>query len=129
MLGRAFLSEEGLPGKNHVAVLSYDLWREHFASDSAVLNKTVLLNGIQYTIVGVMGPNFSYPSGALVWAALAFSPEEKTSRAVHYLRCVAHLAAGTNLGQAQAEMSNSCNVIRKPTPDVTPTCCRSSKTK
>ncbi len=105
MLGRAFLSEEGMPGKNHVAVLSYALWREHFTSDSAVLNKTVLLNGIQYTIVGVMGPNFSYPSGAQVWAALAFSPEEKTSRAVHYLRCVAHLAAGTNLGQAQAEMS------------------------
>src|SRR5580704_3886784 len=35
MLGRTFLSEEGVPGKNHVAVLGYDLWREHFASDSA----------------------------------------------------------------------------------------------
>jgi predicted permease len=105
MLGRTFLSEEGVPSKNHVAVLGYDLWREHFASDSAVLNKTVLLNGVHYTIVGVMGPNFSYPPGAQVWAALAFSPEERISRAVHYLRCVAHLAAGTNLGQAQAEMS------------------------
>jgi predicted permease len=105
MLGRSFLEEEGTPGKDHVAILSYPLWRDHFAADSLIVGKTVLLNGINYSVVGVMGPGFNYPSGAQVWAAFAFTPEMETNRGSHYLHGVAHLAVGVTRGQAQAEMS------------------------
>src|SRR5271168_384883 len=105
MLGRIFFVEEGTPGKDHVAILSYRLWRDHFAADSSIVGKTVLLNGISYTVVGVMGPRFNYPAGAQVWAAFAFTPEMITNRGSHYLHGVAHLAAGITREQAQAEMS------------------------
>ncbi len=105
MLGRGFLPEEGTPGKERVAVLSYELWRDHFARDPSVVGKPILLNGMDYTVVGVMGPDFNYPSGAQVWGALAFTPEVQTNRGSHYLRGVAHLAAGVRPEQAQAEMS------------------------
>jgi predicted permease len=105
LLGRAFLPEEGTPGKDHVAMLSYGLWREHFAADPSIVGKPVLLNGIQYTIAGVMGPNFNYPSGAQVWAALSFTPQDETNRGSHYLHCVAHLGPGVTAERAQAEMS------------------------
>jgi predicted permease len=105
MLGRAFLPEEGAPGKDLVAVLSYELWRDHFAADPSIVGQPVLLNGIKYTVVGVMGANFNYPSGAQVWAALAFSPELQANRGSHYLHGVAHLAAGVRPEQAQAQMS------------------------
>jgi predicted permease len=105
MLGRTFLPEEGTPGKDLVAVLSYELWRDHFAADPSMVGKSVLLNGIKYTIVGVMGADFNYPSGAQVWAALAFPPELQANRGSHYLHGVAHLAAGVRPEQAQAEMS------------------------
>jgi predicted permease len=105
MLGRTFLEEEGVPGKDHVAILGYALWRDHFAADSSIAGKTVLLNGIDYTVVGVMGPAFNYPSGAQVWAAFAFTPEMETNRGSHYLRGVAHLAPGITRDRAQAEMS------------------------
>lgn len=105
MLGRAFLPEEGTPGKDHVAVLSYGLWRHHFAADPSLVGKPVLLNGIDYTVVGVMGPDFNYPSGAQIWAALAFSPQSGTNRESHYLRGVAHLGVGISRRQAQTEMS------------------------
>ncbi|MGD0220943.1 MAG: ABC transporter permease [Terriglobia bacterium] len=105
MLGRAFLPEEGAPGKDHVAMLSYGLWRDHFAADPSIVGKPVLLNGIDYTVVGVMGPDYNYPSGAQIWAALAFSPQSGANRASHYLHGVAHLGAGINPQQAQAEMS------------------------
>jgi putative ABC transport system permease protein len=105
MLGRTFLEEEGAPGKDHVAILSYGLWRDHFAADSSIVGKTVLLNGIDYTVVGVMGPEFNYPSGAQLWAALAFTPQLEANRGSHYLHGVAHLAAGVTREQAQAEMS------------------------
>ena len=105
MLGRTFLPEEGTPGKDLVAVLSYELWRDHFAADPSIVGKPILLNGIKYTVVGVMGANFNYPSGAQVWAVLAFSPEPQANRGSHYLHGVAHLAAGVRAEQAQAEMS------------------------
>jgi putative ABC transport system permease protein len=105
MLGRAFLEEEGTPGKDHVAILSYALWRDHFASDRSLPGKHVLLNGSDYIVVGVMGPEFNYPSGAQLWAAFAFTPEMETNRGSHYLRGVAHMAAGITREQAQAEMS------------------------
>ena len=105
MLGRTFRDEEGTPGKDRVAMLSYALWRDHFASDPSIAGKTVLLNGMDYTIAGVMGPNFNYPSGAQVWAALAFTPQQEASRRSHYLHGVAHLAAGVSRERAQAEMS------------------------
>jgi putative ABC transport system permease protein len=105
MLGRAFEAEDGTPGKNHVAVLSYTLWREHFGADTSVTGRSVLLNGVPTTVVGVMGPNFGYPSGAQVWGALAFTAEQRTWRGAHYLHGIAHLAPGVNLAQAQVEMN------------------------
>jgi putative ABC transport system permease protein len=105
MLGRTFLPEEGTPGKDRVAMLSYGLWHDHFAADPSIVGKPVLLNGIKYTVVGVMGANFNYPSGAQVWAALAFPPELQANRGSHYLYGVAHLAAAVRPEQAQAEMS------------------------
>jgi putative ABC transport system permease protein len=105
MLGRAFLPEEGTPGKDHVAMLTYRLWRDHFSSDPSVVGKPVLLNGIDYTVVGVMGPDYNYPSGAQIWAALAFTPQSGANRGSHYLHGVAHLAAGISPQQAQAELS------------------------
>src|SRR6202034_4932288 len=94
MLGRTFLPEEGAPGKNLVAVLSYELWREHYAADPDVVGQPVLLNGVEYTVVGVMGAGFNYPTGAQVWAALAFPPDMQANRGFHYLLGVAHLAPG-----------------------------------
>jgi predicted permease len=105
MLGRTFLEEESAPGKDQVAILSYALWRDHFAADSTIAGKTVLLNGIDYTVVGVMGPAFNYPSGSQLWAVLPFTPESAANRGSHYLHGVAHLAPGVTRERAQAEMS------------------------
>ena len=105
MLGRTFLEEEGTPGKDHVAMLSYSLWRDHFASDRTIVGKTVLLNGTGFTVAGVMGQEFNYPSGAQVWGVLAFSPQLEANRSAHYLHGVAHLSAGITRARAQAEMS------------------------
>jgi putative ABC transport system permease protein len=105
MLGRTFLEEEGTPGKDLVAMLSYGLWRDRFAGDPSIVGKPVLLNGVKYTVVGVMGPKFNYPSGTQLWAALAFPPPLARNRGSHYLHGIAHLEAGVSRDQAQAELS------------------------
>jgi predicted permease len=105
MLGRSFIEEEGTPGKDHVAILSYPLWRDHFAADPSIAGKTILLNGIDYTVVGVMSREFNYPSGSQVWGALSFTPRVAANRGSHYLHGLAHLAEGVTRQRAQVEMS------------------------
>jgi putative ABC transport system permease protein len=60
-LGRAFTDGEAQPGNDHVAVLMYDLWREQFSGDPAILGRTIRLNGFPYTIIGVMPRSFHMP--------------------------------------------------------------------
>ena len=105
MLGRTFIEEEGAPGKDHVAMLSYALWRDHFASDPSIAGKTVLLNGVDFTVVGVMNQEFDFPPGTQVWGALSFTPEAAANRGSHYLHGVAHLRTGVTRERAQVEMS------------------------
>ena len=61
-LGRGFTENEAQPGNEHVAVLLHDLWREQFASDPAIVGKTIRLNGFQFTVVGVMPKSFHMPA-------------------------------------------------------------------
>ncbi|HEV2246196.1 MAG TPA: ABC transporter permease, partial [Terriglobia bacterium] len=53
-IGRGFLAGEGEPGNDGVAVLSNELWKERFGSDPEILGKTIHLDGVNRTVVGVM---------------------------------------------------------------------------
>jgi predicted permease len=58
-LGRTFTPEEDqTPGGHPLVVLSHDYWRSRFASDPAVVGKTVVVNGRDFTIVGVAAAGF-----------------------------------------------------------------------
>jgi len=67
LLGRTYTAEEELPGRNQVALLSYDLWQSHFGGDPAVVGRIVRLNSEPVTIIGVMPASFSYP---LFWGRI-----------------------------------------------------------
>ncbi len=59
-LGRAFLPDEGkVPGRDSIAILSDHFWETEFARDPAVIGRVVRMNGIDFTIVGVMPKNFT----------------------------------------------------------------------
>lgn len=60
-LGRPFTPEEDQPGRNQVALLSYDLWQRRFGGSAEVLGKTIRLNAESVTIIGVMPPDAVYP--------------------------------------------------------------------
>ena len=57
-LGRAFLTGEDQPARNHVVVLSHGLWARKFGSDPGVVGRVIRLNRNDYTVVGVMGAEF-----------------------------------------------------------------------
>lgn len=60
VLGRALLADEGqAPGRDPVVVLAYDFWRSEFFADRAILNRTVRINGIEFTVIGVAPKEFT----------------------------------------------------------------------
>lgn len=70
-LGRAFTTEDEKPGYNRVAIVSSRFWRDEYNGDSDIAGKTVTLNGIEHTVVGVMPEGFSYPGRVDVWTPRA----------------------------------------------------------
>jgi len=104
MLGRGFSPEEDAPGRNGVIVLSHGAWQRRFGSDPGVLGRTVTLDGASMTVVGVMPPDFYFPSRQTeLWSPLALDPAD-APRGAHYLGVVARRKPEVSLASARAEM-------------------------
>jgi putative ABC transport system permease protein len=114
-LGRTFSSDEFQPGKDHVAVISDALWRSTFGADRSVVGRNVSLDGQTYTVIGVMGPQFQFPSiTSQVWTPLVFTPDDlKDSRGAHFLGDIARLAPGLSAAQAQSEIVSIAERLQK----------------
>jgi putative ABC transport system permease protein len=109
MLGRVFLAEEQVEGKDLVVVLGNGLWQRRFAGDPNIVGKTILLSGRTYTVVGVMPAGFhSLPAGLLNAQAEFYrpvaEPSDEKERASRHLRAIARLKPGVTVQQAQAEV-------------------------
>jgi putative ABC transport system permease protein len=76
MVGRTFLTEEDVPGHPSVAIISYTLCAR-FGNPRDVIGKTILLNGKQTNIVGVMPPGFEFPEKTRVWLPIAWNFKER----------------------------------------------------
>jgi putative ABC transport system permease protein len=109
ILGRTFTTEEGEPGKDHVAILSRGFWQRHFGGSTTILGRTIQLDAQPYTVVGVMAGAFDFPPGGNVdvWTPLSFDPNDAhgRSRKARSLNVVGRLAGGLPLDRAQSEMT------------------------
>jgi putative ABC transport system permease protein len=106
LLGRTFVQGEDQPGHEHEAVLTYAFWKSRFGGDRSIVGRQITMNDEPYTVVGVMGPEFMYPAWEQkLWIPLAWTPKEAAVRGEHHSIVIARLKQGTDIKQAQAEMS------------------------
>lgn len=103
-LGRVFLPEEDQPGHDHEVILSYPIWQSRFGADPRIVGREITLDGQEYTVVGVMGPDFRRPSFAQVWVPMAMTDKERVVRGEHHYLVTARLKPGVDQKQAQAEL-------------------------
>src|SRR5688572_21279555 len=103
-LGRAFNTEEGAPGAELSVILSDGLWRRAFGADPEVLGRSVVLNGVTRTIVGVMPKGFSYPTPrAEVYVPLVIDPT--TAPIANFsAQGIARLVRGATVEEMHTEM-------------------------
>ena len=105
ILGRGFTEDEDEIGHDRVAILSYGLWQRRFAADAGVIGRTISLSGVPYTVVGVMGADFAYPSRQYqIYTPLTYDPEELVNRMNYSYLSVARLKPGVTIAQARADM-------------------------
>jgi len=105
--GRLFSSNEETPGADQSVIVSHSFWQSRFAGDSELLGKAIRLNGRNYTVAGIMPPDFDYPVPMELWVPLALTPEEKSDRTKPSLAAIARLRPGVTIAQATASLNTS----------------------
>src|SRR6266567_4538333 len=119
-IGRTFAPADDTPGAPPVAVLAYGYWQSAFGGDPSVAGKTILLNNIPVTIVGVAAkefPGLDPARARQIWLPLSLSPQLgkdlygtkggddpslEAGDGIWWVYSVARLKQGISLGQAQA---------------------------
>ncbi|MEP6913207.1 MAG: ABC transporter permease, partial [bacterium] len=116
-IGRGFAAGEDQPGKDAVAILTNGLWQRRFGSDPNITSKTIALNGVTRTIIGVLPPDFKFPPGAEVLAPLTITPELARNRTNHGYLAVGRLKSGVSLESAQVELGTIARRLEQQYPD------------
>jgi predicted permease len=116
--GRLTSAQDDGPGKPPVAVLSHSFWMEKFGGDPAVIGKTVRINDMASTIIGVVQRAPHYPQHTDVFVNIVTSPHHLSAtmaqgRTHRMTEVFGRLAENASVDQAQAEISRiSTNVYR-----------------
>jgi hypothetical protein len=106
MLGRTFVNEEGLLNGNKVIIVSHRLWQQRYGGDPQIVGRTLQTSdGASAVVIGVMPPDFKFPSYAQVWTPLARDSGEMKSRVSNYCQAIGRIKQGETLESAQAEMN------------------------
>ena len=108
-LGRTFSATEAAVGANPVVVVSHGFWTRVLGADAGILGRTIKLDGLPHSVIGVMGPGFEFPTAtrAEAWLPLVFDPKDLhgASRRARTLLVVGRMAADVNADAAQAELA------------------------
>jgi predicted permease len=105
ILGRDFRPDEDRPGAEPVAIVAASVWKGRYGGDAAIVGRTVAVNGVPTTIVGVMRDGFRFPMVHDLWQPLAAMPGLTSgSRDARTLSVVARLVPRATLAAARHEM-------------------------
>ena len=116
--GRGFAVEDDRPGATPVVILGGSAWRTRYDGRSTVLGRTIRVNGIPSTVVGVMPDGFGFPANAELWQPLALHPAVSTApRSTRLLNVVGRLADGVTLADAQVELDGIAARLAQEFPD------------
>jgi putative ABC transport system permease protein len=114
VIGRSFDEREQHEG-SAVALISYGLWNRRYGADPGILGRTILLNEVSHSIIGVLPPGFQFPP-FLDTDVLAPVPE-RPCRSCGYIRVVARLKPDASIVEAQRELDVIAAGLEKAFPD------------
>jgi putative ABC transport system permease protein len=106
IMGRTFTEEENQTGKDAVVILTNNVWQRRFGGDPNILGKTITLDSVASTVIGVMPEKFSYPANAEIYSPIAITPKMAVNRQFNSYYVVGRLKPGVPVQSAQADIDN-----------------------
>jgi putative ABC transport system permease protein len=120
-LGRVFVDSDDRPEAAPTVVLSDELWRSRFGSDREIVGKTIRLDAVSHTVVGVLPRGFAFfARRAELFRPIGLYGGEKSwlNRGNHTsMRVLARLAPGATLGSARSEIAGIMRQLERQYPD------------
>lgn len=109
LAGRDFDVDDDQPGSPGVAILSYGFWTRRFASDRAIVGRTVQLNSVPTTIIGVLPATFRHPFPENARQPDVFVPfkldRKENNRGGHYLQAIGLLRPGASFTDGHTDLA------------------------
>ena len=102
--GRLFLPAEDRPGSAPIVILSHHFWESRFGSDPGVLGRIVALDGLRYSIIGVLPGNSGVLDTPDVWMPLGQFDVPLTNHTYHEIEAIGRLKPGVTMARARAEV-------------------------
>jgi putative ABC transport system permease protein len=104
-LGRALSPEDDQVGGPEVALLGHGLWTRRYGSDPSIVGRTIRLDGVPHTVVGVLPPDFNFPFNAIqLWLPMRADPGTE-ARGVMGTLLVGRLGDGWTESTAREELT------------------------
>jgi predicted permease len=105
MLGRSFRAGEDTPSGEKVAVISHLMWQTRYDSDRGIVGKLIRVNGVPYTVIGVMPEGFDFPQGDKIWLPLQLDPLATPRGQGPGVQVLGKLKPNVSLDEASVEMA------------------------
>jgi putative ABC transport system permease protein len=102
-IGRDFREEEDRVGAPKTVILSDRVWRDRFDARPSAVGKSIMVNGVPHTVIGVMPPGFEFPGVSGAWTTMQMDP--LNNRGNHSWQVMGRLRRGVTLAQAQSDLS------------------------
>jgi predicted permease len=118
-LGRGFRPAEEQRG-THVAVLSHTLWTNRFGANGDLLGKSISIDGMPFTVVGVAPEGFQFPidvPGVQLWITSSDEATAGDQRGARMLNVAGRLKPGVSVEQARSQMDLVAGALAKEYPD------------
>ena len=118
VLGRDFVADDDRRGAPAVAIIAHKVWTNRYGSNPSVIGRSVRINDVPATIIGVMEEGFQFPFNTEVWLPLhQINGLEEQKRNARTIQTWGRLAPGVSREQAQSELINISRTIESQNPD------------
>jgi predicted permease len=118
LLGRGFIEEDDRDGARPVVVLGYSIWQSRYAGDRGVIGKTIKVNDLLATVVGVMRQGMQFPPNTDLWLPLGQATVNRgQSRQIRIYQVIARLKDGVTIPQARSDLATITTRLARDYPE------------
>jgi len=119
LIGRDFGVDDDKPGAEPVVIVGDGIWKNRYGADPDLVGRTIKVNSVACTVIGIMPPDMRFPNNNDVWVPLSLLPPEmrESKRGMRSFQTVGRLGPGVTTAQAQAELDTIAAKLARDFPE------------